>query len=89
VLLTPARICCGARQEQRTIGKTAATAWEPAAVVFVSLVLLAGACSCELPSGIDFLEQPGHVLAEDLADQEEVVDRVEGVDRAGRWLALA
>ena len=34
-------------------------------------------------SGVDLLEQPGHVLAEDLADQEEVVDRVEGVPGTG------
>jgi len=33
---------------------------------------------CELPSRVDLLEQPSHVLAEDLADQKEVVDRVEG-----------
>ena len=31
----------------------------------------------EVPSGVDLFEQPGHVLAEDLADQEEAVDRVE------------
>jgi len=31
----------------------------------------------ELRSDVDLLEQPGHVLGEDLADQEEVVERVE------------
>ncbi len=36
-----------------------------------------------MPSRVDLLEQPGHVLAEDLADQEEVVDRVEGVHGPG------
>ena len=45
-------------------------------------MLLAQACPYKLPSSVDLLEQPGHVLAEDLADQEEVVDRVEGVDDA-------
>ena len=37
-----------------------------ATAVFVSLVLLAQACPCELPSGVDPLEQPGDVLAEGL-----------------------
>ena len=34
-------------------------------------------------SGVETLQQPGHILAEDLANQEEVVDRVEGVHGAG------
>jgi hypothetical protein len=47
----------------------------------------------ELLSDTDLLEQPGHVLAEDLPDQEEMVDRVEGVDGTGpeihRWATVA
>ncbi len=76
--------------------------------VLVSLMQLAQACPCRLASGVELLEQPGHVLAEGLhgaegffvlldlafvaaeadvpvtgagddhlADQEELVDRVE------------
>jgi hypothetical protein len=40
-------------------------------------MLSTGVCRCELPSGIDLLERLGRVLAENLADQEDVVDRVE------------
>ena len=65
------------------MGETRATAWESASVIFVSLVASAHACPCELPSVVDVLEQPGHVLAEDLANQEEMVDRVEGVHDPG------
>jgi len=38
---------------------------------------------CGLLSVVDLLEQPGDVWAADLTDQEEVVDRVEGVHGAG------
>ena len=56
---------------------------ESAPVAFVSPKLWAQACPCELPSSVDLLEQPGHIWAEDLADQDEVVDRVEGVHGPG------
>ncbi len=39
-------------------------------MTFVSAMPLAQACLCELPSGVDLLEQPGHVLAEGLHGSE-------------------
>lgn len=62
--LNLAQICSGPREGQQTIGGTGATASESAPVVFISLIPLAQACSCESPSGVDSLEQPSHVLAE-------------------------